>query len=999
MAEAAETDAKLSASSAETLAQVDAEARDPAEEASKGARKAIAATIVARAAAKAAAAAAASQNHEEAKKATEEARKATDDALRGARDALQAQKDAAARKAANDNNPPPALSPQQQQQQSTSSISNTPPALPPQQQQQSDVNYFTKSWETKNNWYNIGVSNDTNVKTIIGIQETMSTRNLVSRPVTGAILSFKSDVDYFDYADAKFETIGKFTDTNYKSSKAEKEIKLAGDLGVIGNSAKPLSVVSLLSEKGTTFLGICFSICKSSDINRPFDIKNNTTTVMGKVYTFLGRTKSSESQLNEKEAKKQLEKDTRLICGKNTQSGKGVKILFFRDHDLGYIFFDGDVKFDSDGKFTGLDNGTLLRKVKGNGNTNAYQVLKGTFQGNTVTPGTVNEFFQYEYDSTKPKPLSATGYAAGNVEWNFQNPLPPNNMKNPNITFLNWNFGPVTVKEEKVDEDEDHGGSKCDSMYYTSHSFNSNQFITDALGSNIPANPKIEFIKKEKYTDFFDKIDITLLQLKFEATDGFYIIELAMKNHTYELERVRIYKTYSEAYSPYTDEPERTIKRHGLFIGLEPGSNYDIQFVSFFDLDQIGHVTGIRYKQEDKKSGKPKRIEKLASFPRNYLSKGGKYFEEYKIDRCSVTDTFTKQSFDSSLGAADKSYNLFFDKDGLVSMLLEQYLTPTTAGTPQDSIKEKLLKEVTKIRETVVDNLKKAMSFVESFEKAESYVDSVRKSGFKSFFTPQKSVPSLPAAAPAAPSTLTIAKKSLNEHLDNTGFNLRTAADISSTSSTQNFTYKSQNPSIAYVDPNGYVTLRKDGRVNITVSDGTNTEIVTLLVFQQPSGTPPASPAPAPASPAAAPVLEEGCIATYNGKKVLVVRIDNNGDIVIKNKDRRYEYVLDNNDLTLIMSKTDVDHEMSTNKKTIDHLLSGGKGRRRRSTRKYKKRRGRGNGNNGRRRLTRKVKGQSGGGGGARRGGKIHRKTKKRGRGGRRGRRGHRRTIKKYHSI
>ena len=695
----------------------------------------------------------------------------------------------------------------------------------------------------------------------------------------------------------------------------------------------------------------------------------------------------------------------RLICIKKEE--KEVKILFFPNHPLDYIFFDGDVTFDSDGKFTGLKEGNLLRKVKEH--QNVYQVLKGTFQGNTVTSGADNEFFQYE-KVLNPPTVSAIGYAAGNVGWNLQNPFPPDNMKNPDITFLNWNFGPVTVKEKTVDEYQDHGGSKCDSMYYTSYSFNSNQFISNALGSistalgsnstalssNIPANPKIEFIKKEKYTDFFDKIDITLLQLKFEATDGVcYIIELAMKYHEDKPERVRIYKTYSEAYSPYTDEQERKIKRHGLFIGLDPGSNYGIQFVSFFELDQIGRVTGIRYKPEDKKSGKSKRIEKLASFPEKYLSKDGKYFEEYKIDRCSVTDTFTKQSFDYSLDAAYKSYNLFFDKDGLVSML-EQYLTTPTTDTPQGSIKKKLFEEVTKIRRIVVDNLKKAMSFVESFEKAESYVDSVRNSGFKSFFRPQTSAPSLPAA----PSTLIIKNKSLAKDLNDSGFNLINYAVISSTTSAT-LTFDSNNPTVADVDDHGNVYLMKTGSVNITVGDGTNTEIVTLLVYQQPSGPSPASPAPAPASPAAAPVLEEGCIATYNGKKVLVVRIDNNGDIVIRNKDRSHEYVLDNNDLTVITSKSDV-RIAKTSGKTIEQLLSGGKGKRRRSTRKYQKRRGRGNGNNGRRRLTRKVKGQSGGGGGARRGGKIHRKTKKRGRGGRggrRGRRGHRRTIKKYHSI
>jgi hypothetical protein len=919
---------------------------------------------------------------------------------------------------------------------------------------QSDV-YFMQSWGSINEWYagdNI-LDDDTKIKKIIEYQQIFQSVNLGNlriRPVNGAILSIdgSNKLSYFDYNDfkSKFTQNGgggflnKFGFVDEKEAQKRSEIKRVLGLGI---NLIPKKVVSLLSD-GDRLIGMCYSTCGSSDIDREF---------FGKIET------------------------NRLICIKKGDI-ENVKILFFTGHSLGYIFFEGNVNFDNDGKFIGLKEGTLLRKAKGD--QNEYQVLKGTFQGTTVTPDTNNEFLQYGYTAST---LSATGYAAGDVGWNLQNPFPLANTTKPGITFLNWNFGPVKVEKKKVPKGDDHGGYSFDSIYYTSHSFapdsTLSSLISDALvsaasGSAILTESKIEFIKKEGYTDFYTSAKVTLLQLKVEVATGvFCIIELA-RFKTQPVHRVRIYKDYREAISAHpSSQLHGKVKKHGLFIGLGPGStasDYVIQFVAFYEVDERGDTTGIAYNTST--SGTTKIEKHLSILNSSYVPKEMKN----KPDDCSLLDTFIKQSFDSSLDAADKSYNLFFNTDGVVS-ILEKYLSPAAtaaASTPQDSIKKSLLDEVTAMKTTLDSELKKAMNFVESVEMAESYVGSVKKSSFIGFFdksptagsavapslpAPSLPAPSLPAVVPLTKyideessfflvdetsinsiltsstiytyksddtnvakilnqstsevelkkpgtttitiedgsstiatinltveqsrqpraSTLTIASSTLTKELSLVGFNLLKEAVITSKTSAP-FTFDSVHSNIAEVDSAGDVKLKNVGTTVFTVSDGNEKKSITLDVV--------------------APVLEKGCIATYNNEKVHVEKdIDpNNVRIYLKDGNR---YNVEKKLLTPIMSAADVQTETNTNNKKIDDLLSGGKGRRRRSTRKYQKRRGRGNGNNGRRRLTRKVKGQSGGGGGggggARRGGKIHRKTKKNVRRSRGGRRGHRRTIKKYH--
>jgi ribosomal protein L12E/L44/L45/RPP1/RPP2 len=284
-------------------------------------------------------------------------------------------------------------------------------------------------------------------------------------------------------------------------------------------------------------------------------------------------------------------------------------------------------------------------------------------------------------------------------------------------------------------------------------------------------------------------------------------------------------------------------------------------------------------------------------------------------------------------------------------------------------------------------------------DKGVTIMDILNK--FSSAAAAAAAAPAQPSPASLAASTLTIKNKALTRDLTNGGFNLITGAGISSTTSAP-LTFISNDPNIASVDNNGDVTLNKVGTTSITVDDSNEKKEIVLKVIQ--SSKPKSQPPSLPTSPAPLISTSIGDIFDLYGTKYLVKHVENDGTIRGKTIDDKIVEISEKN-VRIFKSASQIDSELGsgninkTKSEYINDLLSGGKGKRRRSTRKYKKRRGRGNGNNGRRRLTRKVKGQSGGGGGARRGGKIHRKTKKRGRGGRRGRRGHRRTIKKYHRI
>ena len=1027
---------------------------------------------------------------------------------------------------------------------SPSSASAAAVSSPSSSAAQSDVYYFMESWGNNTSiikWYagdNI-LDDAKKIKKIIEYQQIfriVNLGNLRIRPVNGAILSIDgtNKLSYFDYNYFKITVeqngqngggslLNKFGFVDEKEAKKRSELNQFLGLGI---NLIPKKVVSLLSD-GDRLIGMCYSECGSSDIDREF---------FGKIET------------------------NRLICIKKGDI-ENVKILFFTGHSLGYVFFNGTVKFDDNGNFIGLVEGSLLRKVKDY--ENVYQVLKGTFQGTTVTPGNTNEFLQYGYTAYTASTLSATGYAAGYVEWNLQNPFPLANMTKPGITFLNWNFGPVTVEKRKVTSG-DHGGSECTSMYYTSYSFDFNsihnpqRLITDASSPNtsLPGKPKIEFIKKEGYTDFFHNAKVTLLQLKFKVAKGvFCIIELA-KYEGKPVHRVRIYKTYDDAISVNIEQPARKVKKHGLFIGLDPSNASAIEFVSFYEVDERGDTTGVNYETklvtENNTSSKRKKIATiLSTYNQEFMSKKINKNIDKKgygpVKNCRELDEFTKESFKSSLSAAVVSFELFLNTDGLVG-ILENYLKPAAAAapTPQDSIKKSLLDEVTAMKTTLDSELRKAMEYVESAEMAESYVGSVKKSSFRDFFNKSPTTALPPPGSPSGSPSGSPISITLTKYIDDdTTFKLVDEPSINQilNQSPGSYMYNSDNTSIATIDNiTGDVTLITRGTATITIKDSRSDAIATINLTVEQSRPQSPAPAPAPAPPltleegciatyngekvfveekynnnqhkvrkndrklyvvfdtsltpfmsaadvtaskekgirtydmisrpkvgciafmkrqgeyvyvvsidsinnnaevlitdgnkstvkadslisvmsapdvreetnkgvlimdilkkfssaaaaaaAPAPVLEEGGIAKYNDEKVFVLAIDNAGYINIKNKDKR-EFPVRNTALTPFMSKAEVDNSGQR----IDQLLAGGKGRRR-STRKYQKRRGRGNGNNGRRRLTRKVKGQSGGGGGgggARRGGKIHRKTKKNVRRGRGGRRGHRRTIKKYH--
>jgi hypothetical protein len=242
--------------------------------------------------------------------------------------------------------------------------------------------------------------------------------------------------------------------------------------------------------------------------------------------------------------------------------------------------------------------------------------------------------------------------------------------------------------------------------------------ITDASSPNtsLPGKPKIEFIKKEGYTDFYHEKSVTLLQLKFKVAKGvFCIIELA-KYEGKPAHRVRIYKTYDDAISVNNEQPAIKVKKHGLFIGLDKDKdkdkdkdedeNYNIKFVSFYEVDERGETTGVTYNtklvtKNNTSSERKKIATKLSTFNEEFMSKKIKENIDKKgygpAKNCRELDEFTKESFKSSLSAAVVSFELFLNTDGLVG-ILENYLKPApaaaAAAAPQDLIKDGLLREV-----------------------------------------------------------------------------------------------------------------------------------------------------------------------------------------------------------------------------------------------------------------------------------------------------------------
>ena len=925
-----------------------------------------------------------------------------------------------------------------------------------------DAKGFMSSWiDGKCEWYNFDTIDTNNLIKLIDMFKYFTMNSLQSRPVNGAILSFDSElknIKYFDYGDFKNPNGSVNGGANLFFTKKEvvKQNDLSNVLGLAKGSGGAKNVVSLLSEDkriGTSeLIGMCYSTCAGSDIDRKL-YSNNAQT-------------------------------TRLICSKNQGSGKKVKIVFFNvpGNRLGYMFFTGDVNFDKNGKYTGLKDGTLLRKMsssESNEVNQVYEVLKGKFEETMVTPQHSNEFFRYS--NSDAKVLKLIGYVGGNIGWNFQYRLPVGNTSNNDSTFLNWNFGPITVKNYYIEEQQPF---ECNSMYYTSYRcegfgaaavdelFNA-AAARSTTAEVVASQRKMEFIKKQNYIDKHTPADakVTSHKFKCKVADGvFCIIEYNISaDSRSDNNRVRVYKSYDTP----TKINDSLVKKHGLFIGFGDGG--DINFVSFFEVDENEFVTGITYKKDD--TGRYKFHKDISPVNNKLVIKKQDQRKissrEVGVDsKCEVFDDFTKQSFDFSLLAAAASYKLFLDDtNGLTAKLVSDFeLSPENdLGT----VKRTLAYEFKTIKEQVQTVLKNAMGFVETVENSESYLTSVKKSSFRDVFQTQNavvsetasvSVVSETAAAAAPASNINVKHQTITKKLGERGFNLLKEAGIDSDSK---LFFNGFNTNIAGVDDAGDVTVHNVGTTNITVSDGNEQKQITLDVVAAPLSleeggiamyqadkvfvekfirnnkamilpknlveypvykihlTPIMSKAEvaakqkegksisqiladestssglssrSSAAPASAPVLGDGGIAMYNGIKVIVEKI--NHDIAtIKYREDGLTFNVKIHLLTPIMSAVYVQNQISNGSKSISDLLKGvkgGKGRRRRSTRKYQKRRGRGNGNNGRRRLTRKVKGQSGGGG-ARRGGKIHRKTKKNVRRGRGGRRGHRRTIKKYH--
>ena len=355
---------------------------------------------------------------------------------------------------------------------------------------------------------------------VINMLDAIDFAALNRKPENNSILSVvdvsgEKKVEFFDYKKFK-KDIAKLSESEQKNATLMRNIKLNKALGSDPENPKVLPVVSLISD-GNKLIGMCYSVCTgSSEVYRP------TGRSVKKFFNSFGKGDDDADDADEGAL------DNRLICAKNVNSGKGVKIAFFPGHPLGYLFFDGDVNFDKNGNFLGLRQGTLIVKKKG-----MVDVIKAKFDRDTILDDADNTLYQY-YQANELK-----GYAAGKIAWDLKTPNPPPYMFNANLTTycLNWNYGPITVEKNT----QDNKKSTCTSMFYTAF---------PSLGLNATSTPdKIQFIRKEGYReDSFANGDNTksLFKFKYESdAQTEYCIELILTDiqDVYYLRVYRLKKT------------------------------------------------------------------------------------------------------------------------------------------------------------------------------------------------------------------------------------------------------------------------------------------------------------------------------------------------------------------------------------------------------------------------------------------------------------------------
>jgi hypothetical protein len=394
---------------------------------------------------------------------------------------------------------------------------------------------------------------------------------LNDRAKKGAILELKSPpnqyVTFFDY-----ET---FKDTvDHKPSQGIldligneklKETELGKLLGVVDKKKKnPRWVVSLLMKGVTKFtrgtiVGICYSTCEDSSINRP---------------TGLGGNKAHP--------------DIRLIC-EQTENTKKVKILFIenrvdRPHHQN-IFFMGTSEFSKSGELTDLVDGSLLIKRNNSkiNDSDMLYVIRGKFNGDgALKKRSNNVVYQFDKNFNTPdvSTTSVTGKLYGEFEWNFRNGNFPYKDKALNINHLNWNFG-LDSKSLSVSKNTLVARAfTCEAMYYTRFDITGGRFeVIERRNYNEPT-------LDEKKKTFF-KFRYTQIEPN-TSSNIYFCIELIISNSGVfsDVKLLRVYKISSE---------NEALVKKGLLVYFEGPHVVKVTLLTQED-DEGGELSGFIYK-------------------------------------------------------------------------------------------------------------------------------------------------------------------------------------------------------------------------------------------------------------------------------------------------------------------------------------------------------------------------------------------------------------------
>ena len=516
-------------------------------------------------------------------------------------------------------------------------------------------NLFMQSW---NDFWRINnLLAPSEIKKITRMYDILSNAKsftaLNDRAKKGAILEIKSSPDqyvtFFDYNTFKKGLIYKDDTGIFRryTNEAQKANELGMSLGILGERDEAViksdrkQVVSLLMKGVTKFtrgtiVGICYSTCEDSSIDRP---------------TGLGGKKAYP--------------DIRLIC-EQTENKKEVKILFVRNvgrSNHNNIFFMGRSEFRS-GELTNLNEGTLL--IKRNNSTindsDMLYVIKGKFNGDgALTKKTDNAVYQFdtkfntsmgktslvETPPTEKVQTPPTGKVYGYFGWNFRSEyFPYYEVENTNyIDYLNWNFG-WDRNSLKISKDTLlANASTCDAMYYTRVNFESGNF---------------EVIERRNYDEPFQqlpkKLNRTFFKFRYttKSPKKTFCIELIIDDRAdfSSVSRLRVY-TISSIYGSRNDG---ALVKRGLFVKFDESKILSVQLLAQ-EGDEGKDLSGSQYTTSTT-SPKTESV-KLKVFLSQQREReiNGRSLS----DKCGNYDDIYEEIHMENCDALQKCYDMFFN--------------------------------------------------------------------------------------------------------------------------------------------------------------------------------------------------------------------------------------------------------------------------------------------------------------------------------------------------